>query len=86
MRAGGDWRRRGACLTVDPEIFFPVAVGEAANAQLEQAKAICRGCAVSVECLDWALGVRELEGVWGGTAPAERLAMLRERRSISVRA
>lgn len=80
VAAGQDWRRRGACLNVDPELFFPVAHGDAASPQIEEAKAICQTCPVTVECLDWALGVGEMEGVWGGTAPDERLVMFRDRR------
>lgn len=76
-----DWRRRGACLDVDPEIFFPIGHGEAVLPQLEQAKQVCRSCRVTEECLGWALEVGELEGVWGGTAPEERLPMLRGRRT-----
>lgn len=76
-----DWRRHGACLRVDPELFFPVGRPESVAPQIEQAKSVCRRCPVTSECLNWALQVRELDGVWGGTAPAERLVLLRDRRA-----
>ena len=29
-----DWRATGACLGADPDLFFPIAVGEAARTQV----------------------------------------------------
>jgi hypothetical protein len=65
------WRTRGACQTVDPETFFP-APSEPADA----AVALCRTCEVQGACLAWALEVGDCHGVWGGTTPRERRAML----------
>jgi len=65
------WRTRGACQTVDPETFFP-APSEPADA----AVALCRTCDVQGPCLAWALEVGDCHGVWGGTTPRERRAML----------
>ncbi len=31
------------------------------------AKAVCAGCQVRRECLQYALATRQLHGVWGGT-------------------
>ena len=39
---------------------------------VDEAKAICVGCPVSVECLAWALGNGETVGVWGGVNLASR--------------
>ena len=39
-----DWRDQAACLTVDPELFFPVGNTGPALAQLEEAKADLPGC------------------------------------------
>lgn len=76
-----DWRRQGACLNVDPEIFFPIGNGEAVLPQVERAKKVCGTCRVTEDCLGWALEVGELEGIWGGLAPEERLPLLRRRRT-----
>lgn len=61
----------GACRSVDPETFFP-APSEPADA----AVALCRTCDVQGACLAWALEVGDCHGVWGGTTPRERRAML----------
>jgi len=89
-QVGGDWRSRGACLDVDPELFFPVGSTGAAAAQIEDAKRVCRRCVVVGVCLAWALGSREDFGVWGGLSEEERRAVLRReaqaRRGVRVRA
>jgi WhiB family redox-sensing transcriptional regulator len=65
------WRTRGACQAVDPETFFP-----AASEPADAAVALCRTCDVQGPCLAWALEVGDCHGVWGGTTPRERRAML----------
>jgi len=67
-----DWRADGACRTVDPDLFFPIAVGAVANRQTAKAQQICAGCPVRQQCLDFALRTREPVGIWGGTTPEER--------------
>lgn len=65
------WRIRGVCNGVDPETFFP-----APNEPAEGAVSLCRTCDVQGPCLAWALEVGDCHGVWGGTTPRERRAML----------
>ncbi|MEV4463142.1 WhiB family transcriptional regulator [Micromonospora echinofusca] len=65
------WRTRGTCQNVDPETFFP-----APNEPADAAVALCCSCDVQGSCLAWALDVGDLHGVWGGTTPRERRAML----------
>lgn len=55
MTAPVDWRDQGACRSADPELFFPMGTADSALAQLQQAKAVCLGCAVQEPCLRWAL-------------------------------
>ncbi len=69
------WRQRAACRGVEPEIFYPISEEEA-----EEAKAICSACAVQETCLEYALGNRERDGVWGGATERERRRMIRQRR------
>ncbi len=38
----------------------------------EAAKAVCAGCPVRDECLDYALASRQRFGVWGGMSEQER--------------
>jgi WhiB family transcriptional regulator, redox-sensing transcriptional regulator len=47
--------------TRDPELFFAES-----PADVEQAKAVCRGCRARIACLAGALERREPWGVWGG--------------------
>ena len=69
------WRAKAACRGVEPEVFYPVTDEEA-----DDAKAICGGCAVRQQCLEWALSTRERDGVWGGATERERRRMIRQRR------
>lgn len=71
------WRALGACRDADPELFFPVGSTGPALSQAEAAKRICRACAVTAECLSWALSVGDIEGICGATSGEERRAMLR---------
>jgi WhiB family transcriptional regulator, redox-sensing transcriptional regulator len=45
----------------DPELFFAESPRD-----VEQAKAMCRGCRVRIACLTGALGRGEPWGIWGG--------------------
>ncbi|MFD1930473.1 MULTISPECIES: WhiB family transcriptional regulator [Nonomuraea] len=71
-----DRSRRAACLDEDPETFFPISLHGAGHTQLERAKAICHGCPVRQPCLDYAIATRQADGVWGGTGPDERRALV----------
>ena len=72
-----DWRGSGACRDQDPETFFPVGTSGPALLQTEQAKAICRRCPVTIECLSWAFDSGQDHGVWGGMSEEERRAVKR---------
>jgi WhiB family redox-sensing transcriptional regulator len=74
-----DWREAGACLTADPDLFFPVADGDAAGQQVSRALRICADCIVRQQCLEFAMRTREPAGIWGGTTPEERGRVLRSR-------
>ena len=52
-----DWRHRAACRDEDPELFFPIGNTGPALLQIEEAKAVCRRCAV-VETAWLGAGVR----------------------------
>ena len=79
-----DWRHRAACRDEDPELFFPIGNTGPALVQIEEAKAVCRRCAVIDECLRWALDTGQDSGVWGGLSEDERRAL--ERRNARLRA
>jgi WhiB family transcriptional regulator, redox-sensing transcriptional regulator len=64
------WRHRAACNDVDPGLFFPPDGGSA-----QPAKAICAGCPVKAECLEYALVSGQRFGVWAGLDERERQGM-----------
>jgi WhiB family transcriptional regulator, redox-sensing transcriptional regulator len=68
-----EWRAAGACLSADPELFFPIAQGSAADGQISSALRVCAGCGVRQQCLDFAMTTGEAHGIWGGTTPDERI-------------
>lgn len=72
-----DWRHKAACLTEDPELFFPVGNTGPALQQIEDAKKICQRCEVREQCLAWALEAGQDHGVWGGMSEDERRAIKR---------
>jgi WhiB family transcriptional regulator, redox-sensing transcriptional regulator len=69
-----DWRHQAACRDEDPELFFPIGSTGPALQQIDEAKAVCRSCAVVEECLTWALESGQDAGVWGGLSEDERRA------------
>lgn len=81
------WQTRGSCRGADPELFFlDRGAGDATAA-----RAICEGCPVRRECLEYALGRWELTsegsfvwrvekyGIWGGRTEKERRKIRRDR-------
>lgn len=75
-----DWRPYARCLGADPEIFYPPPEADEAA---EEAKAICRVCAVREACLEHAITAREKQGVWGGLNERERRRLVRQRRKTA---
>ena len=75
-----EWLDRARCLEEDPELFFPVGTTGPALDQIGEAKAVCGGCEVRSQCLQWALDTAQDAGVWGGLDEEERRAIRRARR------
>jgi WhiB family redox-sensing transcriptional regulator len=81
-----EWQQHGLCRATDSAVFFPPAHFEhkpEREAREAKAKAICMRCPVRVECLEWALAVREPHGVWGGHSESERKQILLGKRKAS---
>ena len=66
------WQERALCAETDPEAFFPEKGGST-----REAKKICTGCEVKLECLEYALGNDERFGIWGGLSERERRRLRR---------
>jgi WhiB family redox-sensing transcriptional regulator len=68
------WQMEANCLGVDPDLFFPER-----GASTKEAKAVCRGCIVREDCLEYALANGEKFGIWGGLSERERRRIRRQR-------
>ena len=75
-----NWQMLSNCLGVDPDLFFPER-----GASTKDAKAVCQGCIVREDCLEYALTNREKFGIWGGLSERERRRIRRERAQARAR-
>ena len=75
--APGDesWRQEALCAETDPEAFFPEKGGST-----REAKRVCVGCPVRMQCLEYALDNDERFGIWGGLSERERRRVKLSRR------
>jgi WhiB family redox-sensing transcriptional regulator len=71
---GKHWQERANCLGVDPDLFFPER-----GASTKEAKGVCGGCEVRLDCLEYALSNGEKFGIWGGLSERERRRLRRQR-------
>ena len=69
---GEEWVAEAICPQTDAEEFFPEKGSTAVVA-----KAVCWGCPVRIQCLDYAVEHNESHGVWGGFTPKERMRLVR---------
>lgn len=86
IRREGDWRSFGACLSADPDLFFPISLTSASETQISWAKSHCARCAVRRECSDFALDHPDVQGIWGGLTDNERRNLRRSRKRGAARA
>ena len=73
------WQLRAECRGPHSGLYFPPSTFERKEDKEDRedkAKAICRGCAVRRDCLDYAIRIREPHGIWGGTTELERRVLL----------
>ena len=69
------WMAAAACNGLDTRWFFPER-GE----DVREARRICNGCPVRLQCLDYALELNIKHGIWGATSERKRRAMRRRKR------
>lgn len=84
IRGDTSWMTRGACITVDPDVFFPDRTSRRPDIDAE-ALAICAACPVRVSCLRYAIDGEEKHGIWGGSTEKDRRKFRRLRGWVSVR-
>jgi WhiB family redox-sensing transcriptional regulator len=81
-----DWRSAGACVSADPDLFFPISTKGPGEKQVSRAKMICAGCQVRRECLDFAMTNDLSYGIWGGSTPEDRQRERRRKRRAAASA
>ena len=69
------WQAAALCRGNHSYLFFPPSTVERKDERERRetkAKAICMVCPVRLECLDFAMSIREPYGIWGGLTEADR--------------
>jgi WhiB family redox-sensing transcriptional regulator len=82
------WQWRAACRGEDSALFFAPNHLETRDDKVvreSRAKTICAGCPVRVDCLEYAVRIREPHGIWGGLNELERRLLIRERQRSGLR-
>jgi transposase-like protein len=74
--------RHAACGEENLELFYPEPGDQATE---QAAKAICATCPVQQPCLDMALATGDQHAILGGTTPAERIPLRRQRQVAHAR-
>ena len=70
-----DWMGRALCKELPSDMFFPES---SAYTMVKEAKKACSLCAVRLDCLDYALSIPGLTGVFGGTTEYDRIRLKRK--------
>jgi WhiB family transcriptional regulator, redox-sensing transcriptional regulator len=73
------WQVKAACRGPQSVMFFPPSHferKEEKDFRETSAKEICGQCSVRVDCLNYAVRIREPHGIWGGLNEVERRVML----------
>jgi len=80
------WRADAGCRKDSAVHFFAPGHFERRDEKQRRegaARALCAGCRVRVECLEYALVVQEPHGIWGGMNELERRRLLRQRSELA---
>ena len=72
------WHAKAACRGLGPKEWFT-----GAPEYVERARAVCRGCAVSRPCAEYALENPDLDGVWAGLTKVERRQLRRRGTAVA---
>ena len=77
------WINDAACRGKPIDWFYPDAKDGGAH---PAAKALCEGCPVRAECLDYSMEADNGFGLWAGLSPGKRKAVRERRRLRTVKA
>ncbi len=69
------WQAAALCRGNHSYLFFPPSTVERKDERERRetkARAICMVCPVRLDCLDFAMSIREPYGIWGGLTEADR--------------
>ena len=69
-----EWRNQAACSGLPTKLFYPERGDRAPTA-----RAVCRGCPVSDDCLEYAFREDVRHGIFGGKTEDERQSIRRRR-------
>ena len=73
------WQSDALCRGNQATLFFPPSTierKEERETREAKAKSICFVCPVRRDCSDYAMGIREPYGIWGGYTEAERRQLI----------
>jgi WhiB family redox-sensing transcriptional regulator len=76
------WQWQAACRGEEAGLFFApnhYETKDLKDTREHRAKSICAGCPVRIECLEYAIRIREPHGIWGGLNELERRHLIRHR-------
>jgi WhiB family redox-sensing transcriptional regulator len=76
------WQWQAMCRGEDASLFFApnhFEPKEEKRARERKARAICGRCPVRMECLEYAIRIKETHGIWGGLNELERRLLVRDR-------
>lgn len=75
------WTLQAACRNTHPETFFPRRLG-LDHPEVQDAIAICAGCPVRQQCLEYAMTLEAhtvyRHGIYGGLTPHQRNKLVRD--------
>ena len=74
------WQQQAECLHHAGQVDFFPARGES----VRDAKAVCTICPVKSECLEFAMRLKVVHGVWGGLSERERRSLRRARNRDAI--
>lgn len=74
------WQEQAECAHYAGRVDFFPARGES----VRDAKAVCTICPVRNECLEFAMRLKVVHGVWGGLSERERRSLRRERSRAAI--